>query len=371
MQLRLVDFNYAFQDATTLSSSSADTEFPLSNLKRAIRSRVLRTTGNYVITSGSNDKMNFNVGGSELTATVSAGTYTATTLAAAIVTALNAASAGTYTAARSSATGKWTITKSAGTFELLTNTGTNVATSIWSTIGFSTASDNTGALTYTGASIALHTEEWVVLDLSSSEEVDSFAMFFDPISGPKLSNAATLRLQANATNTWASPAVDVALSIDNDFDVVSHFFSSSQTYRYWRVKIVDPANANLYVELGKIVLGKGTQLTYMPANAFEHQVMDQSKTQENDYGHRYTDIYPPRKSFSIEYQALPYTDVKTLEQAYRRNGKTTPVLLAMDPTAEFYDKDHFLLYCFFDSDLGQKHVINGNFSQGFKFLEAM
>lgn len=56
---------------------------------------------------------------------------------------------GTYTVSYSNTTGKFTLTKSAGTFELLWSTGANAANSVGATLGFVVASDDTGALTYT------------------------------------------------------------------------------------------------------------------------------------------------------------------------------------------------------------------------------
>jgi hypothetical protein len=131
-----------------------------------------------------------------------------------------------------------------------------------------------------------------------------------------------------------------------------------------------PGTPDLYVEIGKVVLGLGTQLTYLPKNEFSSTVLDLSKYQETPYGHRYGDLQPLRRKLSIDYQALPYADIKTLERIYRRLGRGAPLLLAFDPTEEFYDKEHFLLYCFFDGDLMQKHVIGTYFGQQFSFVEA-
>jgi hypothetical protein len=99
MQLRIIDFNYPFQDATTVTGSSEDSEFPASNLKAAIRGKVWRSSGTFVITAGSNDKINFKEsgGGAERTGTVAAGTYTSTTLAAAIKAAMEGAAGATGT----------------------------------------------------------------------------------------------------------------------------------------------------------------------------------------------------------------------------------------------------------------------------------
>jgi hypothetical protein len=71
-------------------------------------------------------------------------------LATAIQDAMNAlGSSNTFTCTYSSSTGKFTITSTGSTLTMKWNTGSNTANSIASKIGFSTAADSTGALTYT------------------------------------------------------------------------------------------------------------------------------------------------------------------------------------------------------------------------------
>lgn len=82
-----------------------------------------------------NNKLDFNEGGSELTATVSAGTYTLATLAAEIKTQMDSAGANTYTVSVDK-DDKITISAD-GQFSLLPNTGSNSETSILPIIGFS------------------------------------------------------------------------------------------------------------------------------------------------------------------------------------------------------------------------------------------
>jgi hypothetical protein len=111
-----------------------------------------------ILIDSTNNKLDFNIGASQLTATIPSASYpiglsqaTTGSLCKAIYDAIVAAEAvGTYTVSYSRSTKKFTITRSAGTFVLMWNTGTNTATSIASTIGFSTAANSTGALTYTG-----------------------------------------------------------------------------------------------------------------------------------------------------------------------------------------------------------------------------
>jgi hypothetical protein len=377
MQLRILDQNFAFNSTCTVSASSSDASFPVSNLTKFQRSRVWRSSGNFIITTGSNDKMNFKEtgGGPERTGTIAAGTYTATTLAAAIKTALEGATGatGVYTVTYSTLTGKWTIATSLAFLSLLTNTGTNVATSVWSSIGFSVAADQTGALTYTGASVAIHTEESIVIDLSTTDAVDSFAFLFNPMTtqGNKFSQSAVLKLQANATNSWASPSVDVTLSADTVYDVITHFFSADQNYRYWRLKIVDPTNAYLYVEVSKLLLAKSTQLTQLPESGFSISSKDLSKVISNDYGHEYTDLYPSQMQIQFSYKTLTSADVESLRTVYARVGRATPLGLALDPTESLFDKDRFFIYGKMKEDFKAGNVFLDYFDSGLSVEEML
>jgi hypothetical protein len=71
-------------------------------------------------------------------------------LAAALETAMNAASTEDYTVVYNNSTGKFTIASSTtAVLSLLWNTGTNAANSIGTKLGFLVASNDTGSLTYT------------------------------------------------------------------------------------------------------------------------------------------------------------------------------------------------------------------------------
>jgi len=215
VEFRIIDDILTQRSETDITASSTDASFPLSNLKKEQRSAVWRTTGNYVITS-SNNKLNFKEsgGGPELTATLTAATYTAATLATEIKTQMEAVNgADTITVSRSAATGKWTIATSGAFLSILFSTGTDAATSCRDVIGFGT-NDYTGATTYTGPTVSLHTEEWVRFDFQTPTDVDSCVLVFDKLEGSKLSTSAVVKVQGNATDTWASPSVNVTLTFD-------------------------------------------------------------------------------------------------------------------------------------------------------------
>lgn len=346
-EFRIIDTNYAFDDSSNLLALSEDLQFPASNLSHYFRSKCYRSSGYFAITT-SNNKVDFksSSGGAQLTATLTVGAYTPSDLATHIGGRMTAAGGylNTYTVTYASTTGRWTVATSGSYLSLLWSSGTNTATSVATTIGF-TAGDSTAATTYTGPSMALHTEEAVIVDIGSVEDVDTFSVLFDPRIGPKYSNDAVWTLQAsNAASNWSSPSVTQVLTLDSTYDVMTHFFSSAQTYRYWRLKMVDPANPYGYVEVPKIIVGKSTQLNQLPEIGFSFQVNDQSKIQTTPYGHVYADVYPCRKVLKFNYAAMTAADIETLYSIYARLGSVVPLAIALDPTAEVYDKDRFFLY---------------------------
>lgn len=111
----------------------------------------LEGTGYYFdpieVATGAN-KIVADIGAGDVSVAVPVGFYkTPHELSAAILTALQGALAGTYTVAYSNSTGKYTITKSAGTLAIKWLTGTDT---IGATLGYT--ADDTGALTYTSDS---------------------------------------------------------------------------------------------------------------------------------------------------------------------------------------------------------------------------
>ncbi|TXH09500.1 MAG: hypothetical protein E6R04_07995 [Spirochaetes bacterium] len=216
------------------------------------------------------------------------------------------------------------------------------------------------------------TSETLVIDLQTAESIDAFAMVFDPNEGIKFTSSATIKIQANATNTWGSPAVDVTLSIDDDFSVITYFWTTGQSYRYWRLSMADATNPYGYLEIPKIILSTSTQLTQMPNVGFVQLVADSSKVVETDYGHRYADNYPTLRTLELEYIEIPEADKLTLSAIYRRLGKVTPLAISLDPLqAHFSNKDEHFLYGYISNDLEISQVFTTYFDVKLGVVEAL
>jgi len=369
-ELRFLDFNYLFQDNVTVTGSSEQPNFPVSNLKLFFRSQVWRSNGTFII-DATNNKIDFKEsgGGGELTATLTSGTFDTITLAAEIKTQLESAGAEIYTVSFSKTTGQWTISTGGTFLSILTNSGTNTAVSTGPSIGFGTTSDFTGNTTYTGF-VAIHTEENINIDLGSAEEIDSFCMFFDPRAGIKLSGDAVIKLQANATPNFSSPSLDITLSIDDFQKTISHFFTTDQSFRFWRINIVDSKNNNLFVEFGAITLAKSVVLERLVAKGFKYKKRDTSRRQANEFGNVYFDKRPFIQSLEFNFKVMTNADSISFEKIYDNVGVSTPLVVAFDPLEQKFDKDRFLIFGHFTRQLEFSHVFKTFFNNGFRIEES-
>jgi len=104
----------------------------------------------YTITSA-NRNLNFSEGGGELTAILEIGAFTLTEILAVVKTAMDSAGALTYTVTTDRDSRKITIAAT-GTFELLLSTGSQIGTSPFSLLGFTSGVDLTGSASYEGSS---------------------------------------------------------------------------------------------------------------------------------------------------------------------------------------------------------------------------
>jgi hypothetical protein len=215
----------------------------------------------------------------------------------------------------------------------------------------------------------------LVIDLKTIDPVDSFVMVFDPEENPTvILNEADIRLQANATNVWSAPAVDIDLSgsIDENFAVLSHFFSSSQNYRYWRLYIDNPTNQLGFLEISKIYLGKATILTQPPSIGVRIREGEDGAKAYTAYGQLYADTYPSRRSMSLEYKALTEADKNLVRDIYRRVGQVKPVFTTVDNGETiFSEKEEYVFYGYIADSYAQTQVFINYFDLGFTIEEAL
>ncbi len=158
------------------------------------------------VTASSNDSLDFNDGGGEENATLTAKTYNNPhEVAREVADRMNDLTTDTISCSFSDTTGKFTISTDGGTLSLLWNTGANTGTTCGnSVLGFTVGADDTGATTYTGDSAITYD----VPATPSYDGQDSIVVKHSEILIGAFGDT-DCRPVTNASFTIATPKVDI------------------------------------------------------------------------------------------------------------------------------------------------------------------
>lgn len=214
-------------------------------------------------------------------------------------------------------------------------------------------------------------EQSVIVDLKTEEEVDSFAVFFRANQQIRLTGGATIRIEGNPSTNFTSPLFSTTVSLDGDNQVISHFETSQQSYRYWRLYIDDPGNPFGGFEISKFVVGKAEKFDGV-TRGFKWGTTDPSRVQRTPFGQQYSDIYPVRKNVTFELPVESFANLERALEFYEAVGKTESFMFALDPEEAIWgEKDRFLLWGNFTSNFEATDVPNVYFTMPFKMEEQL
>lgn len=220
-------------------------------------------TAAIVITINTNDFIDFDEGAGALAAQIVAGTYAigvasseAGSLCKAIKDALELVGDGTYTVAYSRTTRKFTITKSAGTFNILWLSGANKAKSAGTTLGYSILADDTGALFYvsdtTVDSVYMHT--WTP---TTTAQKPLYTIFVDrQVEAKKYNGCAARQMTFNVPlNARLGVSADmIAKSEAAGEDLTPDFSSDLENLMFSDVAVEVAGAANSSVRQASVVV---------------------------------------------------------------------------------------------------------------------
>jgi hypothetical protein len=276
---RIIYKNY-WRTAGITNRSSEHPQFPAENTQIDTPTEVWRTrygtgsgNGLFVIPATAT-KIDFVETSPELTATLTAGSYNGTSLAAELQTKMRAVGAILYVVTYVESSGLFNIYGPTN-FNILWNTGTHVSNSVGPYFGFSLAANDTGTNSYSSDYRRIHCpSELIELDLGAAVACDSLALM-----NHNISSAATLTIVGADDSAFTTNAVTVTLSKNaNNL----YGFMTSMTKRYFRIEIADPTNTNSYIQIGTIVLGKYWEPGSNFQAGYEDGTGDESTVQASD-----------------------------------------------------------------------------------------
>ena len=149
--------------------------------------------------------------------------------------------------------------------------------------------------------------EWIKIDMGSATDVDLFALV-----GHNLTSAATVKIQANATDAWGAPTVDVTVTYHAD--ILIYIWAATQSYRWWRISLVDAANPAGYIEVGHAFLGA----VWEPSRSFSGFTLipsDPSVISESDDGAEMADVKTQYVDMGLAFRNVTIEDWETLRKA--------------------------------------------------------
>jgi len=184
----------------------------------------------------------------------------------------------------------------------------------------------------------------IVIDFSVAKSVKAFFLF-----PHNFSSQAVVKIQANSTDSWDSPAVDQTATLGS---VVYYFWSSAQSYRFWRVTITDSSPITNYLEAGRIFLGNYFEPSINISNAYQLVYTDPSDVMISDGGQITSAQKTRYKTYQIKFETLPVADKNTLVNIFGERGKALDWVFIIDRN----DMQNTFVYCRFSTDLNIEHL---------------
>lgn len=351
--------NYLNTEAfSSLTATSENPEFPISNLEATMpRAKVWQSAGCFIITAANNQlPFRDTNAGAPLMAILTPGVYNSVAaFRTEIKAAMEAVGAAVYTITQN-ANKKLVFSSdlSGGATHFELHFG-DPDSSIHDVLGFP-AVNQTGTFEYIAPSVRIHTEERIVVDLGSAFNPKVFALYGPRNEPIRIQQGAEIRLEANATNFWDTPAFSQLLTW-NEFSIAlltQQGFSglAPMAYRYWSIKIVDRDNPRGYVEVSSVFLGQTLDIVRgCPQFPLDVQEVDLTRVEQALSGSSFSSMYGKTTEIALNWQFLLKAEMDQIRDMYRDVGKARPFTVVLDPKEAFStDFERWVLQVKFDSD---------------------
>jgi len=131
------------------------------------------------------------------------------------------------------------------------------------------------------------------------------------------SPSAVVKIQGNATDSWGSPSVDVTLTVAT---LMAYFWSTPQTYQYWKLDIVDSAPVAAYLEAGRIFLGPYFSPSINLSIGYKKTIEDPSDVMTSSGGQIVTNQKTRFRTKALSFENLPAADEADFEEMFLDRG---------------------------------------------------
>jgi len=211
----------------------------------------------------------------------------------------------------------------------------------------------------TGAS-----SEWIKWDFGSAKDVKAFVLKYHNFSA-----GATVKIQANSSDSWSSPPVDETLSIVSG--QMQKMWDSAQSYRWWRLTMEDSGNPDGYLRVGRIFSGNWSS----PSVNFDWKrpwsVITKAVSRDSTGGQRVArKLADNKKLWRYRFGFFTASDVAIIEDVLEKCGRHKPFFIVEDAD----DADNTLYYVWLlneSNDFEPSDVMHTRFAVSLDLEEAL
>jgi hypothetical protein len=197
-------------------------------------------------------------------------------------------------------------------------------------------------------------EQWLKVDLGVAQDIRAFVVkqhWFLP--------SATVKIQANATDSWGSPSLDESLVTCDPLIPIVKFWDSAQNYRWWRLSM----NADYdkmqfkgdwdsvpycvkYYRAGRIYLGEFWEPSSNFAAYHTLKSVDETRRHETIDGQKFSYKVNKYTHVRYEFKMLTEADIANFEDMFDNVGRSVPLFVCENE--KYWWRKTF--YCTFISD---------------------
>lgn len=205
------------------------------------------------------------------------------------------------------------------------------------------------------------TDEYIVIDAGAGNTLTPSSAV---VLGHNLTNASTVKIQGNATDSWGSPTIDETFTY-NAGTMIEYFTGSA--LRYWRFHFADSANPDTYIQIGRLILGVYVTVTEPIQTAFPFQDIDTSIRDFSVTGEEYGNIGITYELYRWNFSHWDNTKKKEMQTLFKEVKTVTPCLFV--PNEDHLDKIDSV-YGVFNTEIDYNHIVNFEWNASFAVREV-
>ena len=184
--------------------------------------------------------------------------------------------------------------------------------------------------------------QWIKFDLGSIKQTQCVIIKYHN----KLSTSGYIAIEANSSDSWASPAFSENMGDYVEDEILIYFFPADKWYRWWRIYINDPDNTDGYLRMGRIYLGKyfGPERHFMQPHT--KQRIDPSVKRYSTGGQISISQRESYIQIPYDFRSIALADVPNFKTMWNSVGQSMPYFVCEIPSSN----PHLTTYYVINSD---------------------